>query len=81
MREDTALGNSGDRALHSNRRTVRGTLLKIILDNWAVFQELWDDILEEKFDSIQKFEVNSYVLKRKSKALISFFFLIHQKQF
>ena len=33
MREDTAPGNSGDRALCSNRWTVKGTLLQNILDN------------------------------------------------
>ena len=51
LREDTAPGNSDDRALYSNRWTVRGTLLQSILDNSAVFQELWDDILERKVDS------------------------------
>ena len=30
---------------------IRGTLLQSILDNWAVFQELWDGILEVKVDS------------------------------
>ena len=43
--------NYGDRALCSNRWTVRETLLQSILDNWAVFKELWDDILEGKIDS------------------------------
>ena len=33
LREDTAPRNSGDRALCSNRWTVRGTLLQSILDN------------------------------------------------
>ena len=33
LREDTAPENTGDRALWSNRRTVRGTLLQTILDN------------------------------------------------
>ena len=51
MREDTAPENSGDRVLCSNRWTVRGTLLQTILDNWAVFQGLWDDILYGKVDS------------------------------
>ena len=49
--KDTGPGNSGNRALCSNRWTVRGTLLQTILDNWAVFQELWDDTLEGKVDS------------------------------
>ena len=51
LREDTAPGNSGDRALCSNGCTVRGTLLIIILDNWAVFHQLWVGILEGKVDS------------------------------
>ena len=51
MREDTTPGNSGNRALFSNRWTLRGTLLHTILNNWAVFQGLWVDILEEKVDS------------------------------
>ena len=50
LREDTAPGTSGDKALCSNRWTVRGILLQSILDNWAVFQELWDNILEGKVD-------------------------------
>ena len=33
LREDNALGNSGDRALCSNCWTVRGTLIQNILDN------------------------------------------------
>ena len=37
--------------LCSNRWSVRGTLLQSILDNWAVCQELWDEILEGKVDS------------------------------
>ena len=40
LREDTAQGNSGNRALWSNRWTVRGTLLQSVVHNWAVFQEL-----------------------------------------
>ena len=51
LREDTVSGNPGDKALCSSRWTVRGTLLQIILDNWAVFHKLWDDILEGKVDS------------------------------
>ena len=51
LREDTGPGSSGDRALCSNRWTVGGTLLQSILDNWVVFQELWDHISEEKVDS------------------------------
>ena len=50
MREDTTPGNSGDKALNSNRYTIRGTLLQSILHNSAVFQELWDGILEGKVD-------------------------------
>ena len=51
LREDTARRNSGDRILCSNRWTVRGTLLPSILDNCAVFHELWNGILEGKLDS------------------------------
>ena len=37
--------------MSSNRWADRGTLLRNILDNWADFQEIWDEILEEKVDS------------------------------
>ena len=50
LREGTAAGVSGERVLCSNHWTVRGILLQSILDNWAVFQELCDDILEGKVD-------------------------------
>ena len=43
LREDTATGNSGDRALCSNCLSVRGALLQAILNNWAVFQDFWDE--------------------------------------
>ena len=49
MREDTATRKPGDRTLCLNRWAVRG--LQSILDNWAVFQELRDGILEGKVDS------------------------------
>ena len=56
FREDTASGNSGDRTLCSNRWAVRDTLLRRILDNWAIFQKPWDRILEWKVDwEIQEF--------------------------
>ena len=72
LREDTTPGNSGDRALCSNRWTVRGTLLQSILDNWAVFQELWDDILEGKVDS----EIRGQVIRvQTQKQSFNFFFL------
>ena len=51
MGEDTAPGISDGRVLYSNRWTVRETLLQSFLGNWAVFQELWDGILEGKVDS------------------------------
>ena len=51
LRRYTASGNIGDRALCSNWWTVRGTLLRTILENWVVFQEFWNDILEWKVDS------------------------------
>ena len=73
MREDTAPGNSGDRALCSNRWTVRGTLLQTISDNWAVFQELRNDILEEKEDS----EILGQVIHvQTQKQSFNFFFWI-----
>ena len=46
FRENSAPGNSYDRALFSSLWVVRWTLLQNILDNWAVFQELRDGILE-----------------------------------
>ena len=48
LREDTTRGNFGDKTLCYNVWPVRGTLLFSILDNWAVFQELCDGILEGK---------------------------------
>ena len=51
MRQDTAPGNSDDRVLRSNHSTVRGTLLQSILNNWDVFQDLWDRVLGGKLDS------------------------------
>ena len=48
MREDTALGNFGDRALCSSHYAIRGTMLQGILDNCAAFQKLWDVILGGK---------------------------------
>ena len=73
LREDTAPGNSGGRALCSNRWSVRGTLLKTILDNWHVFQELWDDILEGKVDS----EIRGQVIRvQTQKQSFNFFFWI-----
>ena len=50
LTEDTTPGNSGNRTLCSNRWVIRGTLLQSILDNWAVFQELRNGILEGKVD-------------------------------
>ena len=45
LREDTAPGSC------PNRWTVRETLLQSILDNWAVFQDMWDGTLDGKVDS------------------------------
>ena len=45
LREDIALGESGDRELHWNHWTFTGTLLQTILHNWAAFQEMWDENL------------------------------------
>ena len=51
LRGDTTPGNSGNRTLRSIRWLIRGTLLQSSLDNWDVFQGLWDGILEGKVDS------------------------------
>ena len=74
MRKDTALGNSGDRVLCWNRWTVRGHLLQSILDNWAVFHEMWDGILEGKIDS----EIGGQVIcvQTQKKSFNFFFFWI-----
>ena len=66
-----APGNSGDRALCSNRWTVRGTLLQSILDNWAVFQKRWGDILEVKVDS----KIRGQVINVQTQKESFFFFL------
>ena len=50
LREETAPGNSGYRTLCPIRWTVRVVLLQSILDNWVVFQELWNEILEGRVD-------------------------------
>ena len=42
--KETAQGNSGNRILFPNRWTVRGA------GNWAIFQELYDGILERRVD-------------------------------
>ena len=73
MREDTVPGNSGDRALCSNCCIVKETFLQSILDYWAVFQELCDDILEGKVDS----EIRSQVIHvQTQKQSFNFFFWI-----
>ena len=59
--------------LCSNRWTLRGTLLQSILDNWAFFQELWDDILEGKVDS----QIRGQVIRvQTQKQSFNFFFWI-----
>ena len=50
LREETPPGNSGYATLYPTRWTVRVVSLQSILDNWDVFQELWDEILEERVD-------------------------------
>ena len=72
MREDTTPGISGDRTLCSNRWVIRKTLLQNILDNWAVFQELWDRILQGKVDSEIQDEVIGVHMQIQS---FNFFFL------
>ena len=50
---------------------VRVTLLQSILDNWAVFQELYNDILEGKVD----LEVRGQVIRvQMQKQNFNFFF-------
>ena len=73
LREDTVPGNSSDRALCSNCWTVRGTLFQSILDNWAVFQEMWDDILEGKVDSKNW---GQFISVQTQKQSFNFFFWI-----
>ena len=70
LREKTAPGNSGGRELCSNLWTVRGTLLQTILDNWTVFQDLWDDILEGKVNS----GIRGQAIRVQTKSKVSFFF-------
>ena len=48
LREDTTPASSVNKTLCSNRWVIRGALLQCILDNWAVFQELWIEFLSEK---------------------------------
>ena len=71
LREDTAQGNSGGRALGWNRWTARGTLLQTILANWAVIQDLWDDILEGKVVSEIRGQI---ILAQTQKQSFSFIF-------
>ena len=73
MRQDTTPGNPGNRTLRSNRWVIRGTLLQSILDNWAVFQELWDRILEEKVESEIRVQVIGVQMQMQS---FNFFFEI-----
>ena len=51
MTQDTIRGNFGGRTLCSNYQAIKGASLQSILDNWAVFQELWNGILGGKVDS------------------------------
>ena len=62
----TEPGISDDRVLCSNRCTVRGTSLQSILDNWAVFQELWDGILGGKIDSEIQDQVIRFQTQKQS---------------
>ena len=50
FREETPPGNSGYATLYPTRWTVRVVSLQSILDNWDVYQELWDEILEGRVD-------------------------------
>ena len=57
--------------MSSNRWADRGTLLRNILDNWADFQEIWDEILEEKVDS----EIRGQVIGAQKQMQMFNFFL------
>ena len=50
LREETAPGNSGYRTLYATRWNIRAVSLQSFFDNWDVFQELWDEILEGRVD-------------------------------
>ena len=50
LSEETAPKNSGYRTLCPTCSTFRALSLQGILDNWAVFQELRDEILEGRVD-------------------------------
>ena len=51
LKEELAPGTPGFRTLCPTRWTVRATSLKSVLDNYIPLMELWEDCLEEKFDS------------------------------
>ena len=56
--QNTAPGNSVDRISYSNCWAVIGASLQSNLDNWTVFQELCDGILEGRVD----LEIRSQVI-------------------
>ena len=51
LRKGNAAVNFGDTVLWPNCWTVRGALSQSILDNWAVSQELRDEVLKRRVDS------------------------------
>ena len=50
LRKETAPGNSGYRTLCPTGWNIGAVSLQSILDNWDVFQELWDEILAGRVD-------------------------------
>ena len=85
MRQDTVPGSSDDRVLHSNHWTVRETLLQSILNNWDVFQDLWDRVLGGKIDSEIRDQVIRVLTQKQSFNLFFWIqlgvFLMHTDNF
>ena len=50
LRKEAAPGSSGYRTLCPTPWAVRAVSLQSILENWDVFQELWNEILERRVD-------------------------------
>ena len=50
LKQDIAPGTPGFRTLCPTRWTVRGNSLKSVIDNYSVFQVLWEEVKEETRD-------------------------------
>ena len=72
MTQDTTRGNFGGRTLCTKDQAVREASLQSILDNSAVFQELWNGILGGKVDS----KVRGQVIVSNAKAKFYYFFFL-----